>query len=77
MTKWYNSGMNDFNFHSPTKFVFGRDCFDSIGGELSARSLRKALIVYGGGSAVRSGVLMQIGREDARAIYESAFRRMA
>lgn len=52
--------MNDFIYHSPTKFVFGRGVADSIGAELSARGLRRALIVYGGGSAVRSGLLARV-----------------
>ncbi|MBQ6914694.1 MAG: iron-containing alcohol dehydrogenase [Kiritimatiellae bacterium] len=52
--------MNDFVFHSPTKFVFGRGAADAVGGELSARGLRRALVVYGGGSAERSGVLGRV-----------------
>ena len=52
--------MNDFTFHSPTKFVFGHSAIDAVGGELAARSLRRPLIVYGGGSAVRSGVLARV-----------------
>ena len=52
--------MNDFIFHSPTKFVFARGAADAAGAELSARGLRRALIVYGGGSAVRSGLLDRV-----------------
>ena len=52
--------MNDFTFCSPTKFIFGREAVDAVGGELSRRSFRKALIVYGGASAVRSGVLARV-----------------
>ena len=52
--------MNDFVFYSPTKFIFGREAIDAVGGELSRRSLRKALIVYGGASAVRSGVIARV-----------------
>ena len=52
--------MNDFIYHSPTKFVFGRGAADSVGAELAARGLRRALVVYGGGSAVRSGVLARV-----------------
>lgn len=52
--------MNDFTFYSPTKFIFGREAIDALGGELSKRSFRKALIVYGGASAVKSGVLKRV-----------------
>jgi alcohol dehydrogenase YqhD (iron-dependent ADH family) len=52
--------MNDFIFYSPTKFIFGRGSITSVGVELSKLSIRKALIVYGGGSAVRSGVLERV-----------------
>jgi alcohol dehydrogenase YqhD (iron-dependent ADH family) len=46
--------MNDFIFQSPTKFVFGLGVADMVGNELAAIGQRKALIVYGGASAVRS-----------------------
>ena len=52
--------MNDFTFYSPTKFIFGREAIDAVGPELSQRSFRKALIVYGGASAVRNGVLERV-----------------
>ena len=52
--------MNDFTFYSPTKFIFGREAIEAVGEELSRRSFRKALIVYGGISAVRSGVLARV-----------------
>lgn len=52
--------MNDFTFYSPTKFIFGREAIDALGGELSQRSFRKALIVYGGASAIKSGVLNRV-----------------
>ena len=52
--------MNDFTFYSPTRFIFGREAVDAVGVELSRRSFRKALIVYGGASAVKSGVLNRV-----------------
>ena len=52
--------MNDFTFYSPIKFIFGREAIEAVGEELSRRSFRKALIVYGGISAVRSGVLARV-----------------
>lgn len=52
--------MNDFVFHSPTKIVFGRKVTDRVGSELAAAGYRKALLVYGRGSAVRSGTLDRV-----------------
>lgn len=52
--------MTDFIFHSPTKFVFGRGAANAAGAELAAMGLRRALVVYGGGSAVRSGLLGRV-----------------
>ena len=51
--------MKDFMFYSPTEYVFGRGA-EMKTGELAARhSGSRALVVYGGGSAVRSGVLQR------------------
>lgn len=51
--------MKDFMFYSPTEYVFGRGV-EMKTGELAARhSGSRALVVYGGGSAVRSGVLQR------------------
>lgn len=52
--------MNDFIFESPTKFVFCRGAADHAGRELSALGLKNALVVYGGGSVVRSGLLERV-----------------
>ena len=52
--------MNDFTFYSPTKFIFGREAIDAVGIELSQYSFRKALIVYGGASAIRNGALERV-----------------
>lgn len=52
--------MNDFSFYSPTKIVFGRKVTDRVGAELAAAGYRKALIVYGKGSVVRSGTLDRV-----------------
>jgi alcohol dehydrogenase YqhD (iron-dependent ADH family) len=52
--------MNDFTFYSPTRFIFGREAVDAVGVELSRSSFRKVLIVYGGASAVKSGVLNRV-----------------
>lgn len=52
--------MNNFQFHSPTQFVFGKDTEAQVG-QLSARyGAKKVLIVYGGGSCKRSGLLERV-----------------
>lgn len=52
--------MKDFTFYSPTKFVFGRDA-EAQTGELAKHfGATKVLIVYGGGSIVRSGLLARV-----------------
>ena len=52
--------MNDFRFYSPTRFVFGRKVTDRTGEELAALGYRRALIVYGQGSVVRTGTLDRV-----------------
>jgi alcohol dehydrogenase YqhD (iron-dependent ADH family) len=64
--------MNDFIFHSPTKFIFGRGVADGIGSELAALGKRKALIVYGGASAVKSALVGRVRKSLAAAGIECA-----
>ena len=52
--------MNNFTFCSPTKFVFGRGVTDQVGAELAGAGHRRALIVYGQGSVVRTGTLDRV-----------------
>lgn len=52
--------MNDFTFYSPTEFVFGRGTEERTGSLVRAYGGRRALIVYGGGSAERSGLLGRV-----------------
>ncbi|MFR2950744.1 MAG: iron-containing alcohol dehydrogenase [Collinsella intestinalis] len=52
--------MNNFTFCSPTKFVFGRGVTDTVGAELAEAGYRRALIVYGQGSVVRTGTLDRV-----------------
>ncbi len=52
--------MNNFVFYSPTKYLFGRDK-ESMTGEMTRwMGATKVLLVYGGGSAVRSGLLDRV-----------------
>lgn len=52
--------MYDFNFWSPTRFVFGRGATDRTGEELARLGYKNVLIVYGGGSVVRTGTLDRV-----------------
>lgn len=52
--------MNDFVFQSPTRFVFGRGYAARIGGEVAALGAKRVLLVYGGGSVVRTGLLARV-----------------
>lgn len=52
--------MNDFIFQSPTRFVFGRGYADKVGEEVAALGAKRVLLVYGGGSVVRTGLLARV-----------------
>lgn len=52
--------MNNFSFCSPTEFVFGRDTEQRTGELCRKYGATKVLIVYGGGSVVRSGLLQRV-----------------
>ena len=52
--------MNNFQFYSPTEFVFGRGMENEAGTYVKKHGGTKVLLHYGGGSAVRSGLLSRI-----------------
>ncbi|MDP2426077.1 MAG: iron-containing alcohol dehydrogenase [Candidatus Izemoplasmatales bacterium] len=52
--------MENFQFYSPTKFIFGKDTQHQVGSLVQSRNAKKVLIHYGGGSVVKSGLLQQI-----------------
>lgn len=52
--------MDNFLFYSPTEFRFGRGAENEAGECVVNCGARRAVIVYGGGSAVRSGVLGRV-----------------
>lgn len=49
--------IKDFNFYTPTRVVFGKSSEEKIAELVMAYQPQKVLIHYGGGSAVRSGLL--------------------
>ncbi len=52
--------MDNFVFYSPTCFVFGKDTESSAGSMVKRFGGTKVLVHYGGGSAVRSGLLDRV-----------------
>lgn len=54
--------MNNFIFYSPTEFVFGKDTEAQTGTLARKYGARRVMVVYGGGSAVRSGLLERVER---------------
>ena len=51
--------MIDFRFYAPTEVIFGRDAEDKTG-EVAATYGKRALLVYGKGSVVKSGLLDRV-----------------
>lgn len=52
--------MNNFVFYSPTEFVFGKATEMQVGALARKHGAQKVMIVYGGGSVVRSGLLDRV-----------------
>lgn len=52
--------MINFTYQVPTRFVFGRGVENQVGEEVRAQGGTKALIHYGSGSAVRSGLIDRV-----------------
>lgn len=52
--------MNSFEFWTPTKITFGVGTPDLVGSEVKLFGGTKVLVLYGGGSAVKSGLLKRI-----------------
>ena len=52
--------MNNFQFYSPTEFVFGKDTENEAGFYVKKHGGTNVLLHYGGGSAVRSGLLDRV-----------------
>ncbi len=52
--------MNNFIYYSPTEFVFGRGTESHVGELCVKHGATRVMIVYGGGSVVRSGLLDKV-----------------
>lgn len=52
--------MNNFTFHSPTEFVFGKGTESQVGTLCKKYGAKKVLVVYGGQSAKKSGLLDRV-----------------
>ena len=52
--------MNEFTFYSPTEIVFGKNAEDKTAELIIKNNGSRVLIVYGGGSVVKSGLLAKI-----------------
>lgn len=52
--------MQEFTFYSPTKVIFGRHAEDQAVPEIRGFGGNRVIIVYGGGSVIRSGLLPKI-----------------
>ena len=52
--------MNNFEFHSPTKVIFGKGTSASVGEELKKAGAKKVMLCYGGNSAIKSGLIDKV-----------------
>ena len=52
--------MENFEFVSPTHFVFGKGAEEQVGAKLAERGASKALLHFGGQSAVKSGLIDRV-----------------
>ena len=61
--------MENFNYYTPTKVVFGRGTEEQVGELVREQECKKVLVHYGSGSVKRSGLLDRIyGSLDAAGI---------
>ncbi len=52
--------MDNFNFYSPTEFVFGKGTEDNCGALVKKHGGTRVLVHYGSGSVVKSGLLTRV-----------------
>ena len=65
--------MENFNYYTPTRVVFGRGTEEKVGELVKAQDCSKVLVHYGGGSVKKSGLLDRVFRslEEAGVSYLS------
>ncbi|MEG0145817.1 MAG: iron-containing alcohol dehydrogenase, partial [Clostridia bacterium] len=63
--------MTNFEFYIPTRFVFGEDAEMKAGEMIKKLGGTKVLIHFGGGSAVRSGLIARVEKSLSDAGLES------
>ena len=62
--------MDNFNFYSPTEFVFGKDRENETGKYVKKYGGTRVLVHYGSGSAVRSGLVDRVKKSlEAEGLY--------
>ncbi len=52
--------MDNFNFHSPTNFIFGKGTENQAGKQVKRYGGTKVLVHFGGGSVIKSGLLDRV-----------------
>lgn len=52
--------MNNFSLHTPTEYIFGRHTEERTGALCRKYGAQRVMIIYGGGSVVRSGLLERV-----------------
>ena len=52
--------MENFTYYTPTKIIFGKDEEKNVGKLIKEYWIKKVLIHYGGGSAIRSGLIDKV-----------------
>lgn len=52
--------MDNFVFQSPTKFVFGRGTHRDVGKYVAEQGAKRVMVLYGGGSVMKNGVLDEV-----------------
>ena len=65
--------MESFDFYSPTRMIFGRGTEEQAGAQVKAHGGSRVLVVYGGQSAVKSGLIQRVTQslEEAGLTYET------
>lgn len=64
--------VENFDFHVPTKLIFGRDTVPRIGAELARDRVKKVLLIAGGGSIKKNGVY----ERTVRSLEEAGIERL-